>query len=61
MKVHLIRKETIARYAAGNARSKPSFAVWLTAVKYADWNAFRYETNIWLSRLIRQWKQPGCV
>ena len=39
MKVHLIRKETIESYVAGNARSKPSFAIWLTAVKYADWNA----------------------
>lgn len=39
MKVHLIRKETIESYVAGNARSKPSFANWLTAVKYADWNA----------------------
>lgn len=39
MKVHLIRKETIESYVARNARSKPSFAVWLTAVKCADWNA----------------------
>lgn len=39
MKVHLIRKETIESYVAGNARSKPSFATWLTAVKYADWSA----------------------
>src|SRR5689334_2364423 len=37
MKVHLIRRETIESYAAANARSKPSFAVWLTAVKNADW------------------------
>jgi mRNA interferase HigB len=39
MKVHLIRKETIESYVAGNARSKPSFAIWLTAIKYADWSA----------------------
>lgn len=39
MKVHLMRKETIESYAVSNARSKPSFAIWLTAVKYADWNA----------------------
>ena len=39
MKVHLIRKETIESSVAGNARSKPSFAIWLTAIKYADWNA----------------------
>ena len=38
MNVHLIRKETIERYVVGNVRSKPSFASWLTAVKYADWN-----------------------
>ena len=38
MKVHLIRRETIESYVAGNAHSKPSFAIWLTAVKYADWN-----------------------
>ena len=39
MKVHLIRKETIENYVARNARSKPSFASWLTAAKYADWDA----------------------
>lgn len=39
MKVHLIRKETIESYVASNARSKPSFATWLTGVKYADWAA----------------------
>jgi len=38
MKIHLIRRETIERYTAANARSKPSFASWITAVKYADWN-----------------------
>jgi mRNA interferase HigB len=37
MKVHLIRKETIESYVVSNARSKPSFATWLTGVKYADW------------------------
>ena len=39
MKVHLIRKETIESYVVSNARSKPSFAIWLTSIKYADWNA----------------------
>lgn len=38
MKVHLIRKETIADFILRNARSKSSFAVWVTAVKYADWS-----------------------
>ena len=37
MKVHLIRKETIESFAAYNVQSTPSFAVWLTAIKYADW------------------------
>lgn len=38
MKVHLIRKETIEAYVAQNARSRPSFASWIAAVKYADWD-----------------------
>jgi mRNA interferase HigB len=38
MKVHLIKKETIESYVTAHARSKSSFAIWLTAVKYADWN-----------------------
>ena len=38
MKVHLIRKETIESYVVANARSRSSFAVWLAAVKHADWN-----------------------
>lgn len=37
MKVHLIRKETIENYVAVNARSRSSFAIWLTALKNADW------------------------
>jgi mRNA interferase HigB len=37
MRVHLIRKETIESYVSGHARSKPSFASWLAAIKYADW------------------------
>jgi len=38
MRVHLIRKETIESYVAAHARSKPSFANWLAAIRYADWN-----------------------
>jgi mRNA interferase HigB len=38
MKVHLIRKETIESYIVANARSRPSLATWLTAVKYANWS-----------------------
>jgi len=37
MKVHLIRKETIESYAAGNPGSRSPFAEWLTKLKHADW------------------------
>ena len=37
MKVHLIKKQTIENYILANARSKSSFNIWLTAIKYADW------------------------
>lgn len=37
MKVHLIRKETIQAYILKNARSRSSFKIWLTAIRYADW------------------------
>lgn len=37
MNVHVIKKATIEAYAAANARSRPSFRLWLTAVRYADW------------------------
>lgn len=33
-----MKKQTIARYVQQQARSKPSFEIWLTAVKNADWN-----------------------
>jgi mRNA interferase HigB len=38
MRVHLIRKETIEDYVANNARSRSSFAIWLTVLKNADWD-----------------------
>ena len=38
MKVHLIKKQTIEDYVISNARSRSSFNVWLTTVKYADWS-----------------------
>jgi len=38
MRVHLIRKETIERYVVANVRSRSSFAIWLAAVKHADWH-----------------------
>ncbi|HMC87553.1 MAG TPA: hypothetical protein VKI61_18655 [Chitinophagaceae bacterium] len=37
MKVHLIRKETIADFAKHNAQSRTSFTEWFTKNKYADW------------------------
>lgn len=37
MKVHLIKRQTVETYTAAHVRSR-SFALWLTAVKYADWN-----------------------
>ena len=38
MKIHLIKKQTIEEFVAKNARSRSSFSLWLTAVKFADWN-----------------------
>lgn len=38
MKIHLIKKQTIVEYALANARSRPSFVIWLNLIKYADWN-----------------------
>ncbi len=37
MKIHLIRKETIEDFVKANVLSKPSFALFLSALKYADW------------------------
>lgn len=38
MKVHLIKKQTIEKYAADNARSRTSFNFWLLVIKGVDWN-----------------------
>jgi mRNA interferase HigB len=38
LKIHLIKKHTIEEYVAGNARSESSFTIWLSTIKYADWN-----------------------
>ncbi len=38
VKVHLIKRQSIEAFAKANARSRVSFTIWLTAVKYADWN-----------------------
>lgn len=37
MKVHLIRKETIEDYVARNAQSRARFGIFLSLLKYADW------------------------
>lgn len=38
MKVRLIKRKTIENYVQDNARSKSSFRIWLTNLKFADWN-----------------------
>jgi mRNA interferase HigB len=38
MKIHLIKKQTIEDYLIKYARSRPSFEVWLSVIKMADWN-----------------------
>jgi len=37
MKVHLIRKKTIERFAQQNAGSRKAFNLWLLLLKRADW------------------------
>lgn len=38
MKVHLIKVQSIERFALTNVQSKKSFETWLSIVKRADWN-----------------------
>jgi len=38
VKVHLIKRQTVEEFAKANAPSRSSLMVWLTTVKYADWN-----------------------
>lgn len=38
MKIHLIKRQTIEDYVAGNARAVNSFRDWLAKIKYADWS-----------------------
>jgi mRNA interferase HigB len=38
MNVRLVKKKTIEDYVKKNARSKPSFQIWLSVLKFADWN-----------------------
>lgn len=37
MRVHLIKKQTIERYAEGNAQSRNSLNRWLDVIKNSDW------------------------
>ncbi|MDO9255461.1 MAG: type II toxin-antitoxin system HigB family toxin [Bacteroidales bacterium] len=37
MKIHLIKKQTIQRFADSHASGKSAFENWVTAIKYADW------------------------
>ncbi|WP_229689135.1 type II toxin-antitoxin system HigB family toxin [Puia dinghuensis] len=37
MKVHLIKRQTIEQFAKENARSRPSFKLWLQILGSADW------------------------
>ena len=38
MKVHLIKIQSIERFAQENAQSKKSFEIWLSIIKRADWD-----------------------
>ena len=38
MKVHLIKKQSIEDYILNNARSRPSFEIWLSILKWVEWN-----------------------
>jgi len=38
MKVRLVKRKTIEDYVQKNARSRSSFRIWLTNLKFADWN-----------------------
>lgn len=38
MRVRLIKRKTIENFVQRNARSNSSFRIWLTNLKFADWN-----------------------
>lgn len=38
MRVHLLKNETIEKYAFNNAQSRKPLETWLTSLKTADWN-----------------------
>ncbi len=37
MKINLIKRKTVENFARINARSRNSFKMWLTILKFADW------------------------
>jgi mRNA interferase HigB len=39
MKIRLIKRKSIEDFADKNARSRSSFRIWLTVLKYADWES----------------------
>lgn len=38
MKIHVIKKQSIEDYVLKNARSRPSFEIWLSIVRHTDWS-----------------------
>lgn len=38
MRVRIIKRKTIEDYVRGHARSRSSFRIWLTNLKFVDWN-----------------------
>lgn len=38
MKVRIIKKQSIEDYIKDNAQSRSGFIIWLSVIKYADWN-----------------------
>ncbi|MCX6245872.1 MAG: type II toxin-antitoxin system HigB family toxin [Bacteroidetes bacterium] len=39
MKVHLVKKQSIRDFASSRVGAAKPLGLWLTAIKYADWNA----------------------
>lgn len=37
MRVHLIKKQTVENYALANAGSRRPLTLWLSTIKFADW------------------------
>ena len=38
MRIHLIKKQSIEGYVNKNAQGKVPFKIWLSIIKWADWN-----------------------